>query len=239
MADEKNYDAILALQARWDKIRVANVFDALDQMGYPNQVIDLGIRPLRPDQHLAGLAVTVRGRRDPRGREELAKVDPNGQATGSYARLNRACHPGAVIVIDGAGEATTGKLGEMTSWWMKQRGARGVVIDGAIRDYLGVVDIPGWTVCCRNTSPIESLGRYHFMDINDVIAVPGTLTNQVRINPGDWIVGGDDGVIVVPQEISMKALEVSEDIEQREEGMRRDLEAGLRFGEAFAKWNRM
>ena len=49
------------LQARWDKIRVANVYDTLDSMGYGNQCLDLGIRPLFPRQHLAGRVITVRG----------------------------------------------------------------------------------------------------------------------------------------------------------------------------------
>ena len=195
-------------------------------MGYPNQVLDLGIRPLKPDQHLAGKAVTVRGRRDPRSRKEIVAADPNHHETGSYYRLSKAVYPGAVIVIDGAGEKTTGKFGEMTSWWMKQNGAKGVVIDGAIRDYLGVTQISDWTACCRTTSPIESLERFHFMDINEVIALPGALTSQVRIDPGDWIVGGDDGVIVVPEAIAMEALEIAEDIEHRGIGMRRDLGAG-------------
>jgi len=60
----------------------------------------------------------------------------------------------------------------------------------------------------------------------------------VRVNPGDWIVGGPDGVIVVPQEIAMEALVAAEDIEFREQGMRDDLAAGMEFGEAFEKWGR-
>src|SRR5262249_35579210 len=53
--------SVVELQARWDKIRVANVYDTLDKMGYPNQCLDLGIRPLFPHRHLAGQVITVRG----------------------------------------------------------------------------------------------------------------------------------------------------------------------------------
>ena len=66
MQKEGKQPSILELQARWDKIRIANLYDALDGMGYPNQCLDLGIKPLFPEQHLAGVAVTARGRRDPR-----------------------------------------------------------------------------------------------------------------------------------------------------------------------------
>jgi regulator of RNase E activity RraA len=76
------------------------------------------------------------------------------------------------------------------------------------------------------------------MDFDIPIALPGTLTNQVRINPGDWIVGDADGVIIVPQEIAMEALVKAEDIEDREQGMREDLAAGMSFDQAFEKWGR-
>ena len=53
--------SVVELQARWDKIRVANIYDTLDQMGYGNQCLDLGIRPLFMHQHLAGQVITVQG----------------------------------------------------------------------------------------------------------------------------------------------------------------------------------
>ena len=74
--------------------------------------------------------------------------------------------------------------------------------------------------------------------INVPIAMPGTLTSNVRIEPGDWIVGGPDGVIVVPQAIAMEALERAEAIEAKEQGMREDLAAGMSFEDAVDKWGR-
>ena len=68
--------------------------------------------------------------------------------------------------------------------------------------------------------------------------MPGTLTSNVRIEPGDWIIGGPDGVIVVPQAVAMEALQKAEEIEGREQGMREDLAAGLSFEDAFEKWGR-
>ena len=85
-------------------------------------------------------------------------------------------------------------------------GARGIVLDGFIRDLLGLEVIPNYTVCARGTSPVESAQRWRMNAVNVPIAMPGTLTSQVRIMPGDWIVGGPDGVIVVPQDIATEAL---------------------------------
>ncbi len=241
MAEKQEQPAILELQARWDKIRIANLYDTLDQMGYPNQCLDLGIRPLFPGQHLAGVAVTVRGTRDPRSREDKQAAAEEAKAAADAPAepgLNDRLFPGCVVVVDGGGERLTGKFGEMTSWGLKQRGAKGIVIDGHIRDLLGLQVIPDYTVCSRGTSPIESAQRWSQVGVNVTIGMPGTLTSQVPVRPGDWIIGGPDGVIVVPQEIAMEALEKAEEIEAREQGMREDLAAGMSFKDAFEKWGR-
>ena len=146
--------------------------------------------------------------------------------------------PGTVVVVEGGGEPHTGKFGEMTSWSLKQRGATGIVVDGHIRDRQGLADIPDYTVCARGTSPIESSRRWRIEAVNDPIAMPGTITSHVRVDPGDWIVGDADGVIAVPAAIAGEALVAAEDIERRERQMREDLARGVPFDEAFARWGR-
>jgi len=226
--------SVAELQARWDKIRVANVYDTLDAMGYPNQCLDLKIRPLFPHRHLAGQAITLRGSASPIGRNE-----PSGDWTGDYfAELRTILYQGCVVVIECGGEQHAGKFGEMTSWALKQGGAHGIVIDSFIRDYLGLEVIPDFTPCVRGTSPIESNKRWRMTALNVPIALPGTLTARVRVAPGDWIIGEADGVIVVPKEIAMEALIKVEDVERREQGMREDFARGVSFDEAFNKWGR-
>jgi regulator of RNase E activity RraA len=98
--------------------------------------------------------------------------------------------------------------------------------------------IPNYAVCARGTSPVESAQRWRINAVDVPIAMPGTLTSQVPVKPKDWIVGGPDGVIVVPLEIAMETLIKAEEIERREQGMREDLAAGMSFDDAFAKWGR-
>ncbi|NLG28080.1 MAG: dimethylmenaquinone methyltransferase [Chloroflexi bacterium] len=236
MSDNQSVDEILALQKRWDRLRIANIYDVLDAMGYGNQVLDLGIRPLLPHQHLAGVALTVRGARDMRTAAEV-QADSK-QATTSFVGVGDLIRPGCVVVVDTGGERWAGKFGEMTSWRMKQQGAMGVVMDGYIRDYLGLIAIPGWTVCVRGTTPIEGAGRWRVHATDVSIGLPGTLTNTVRVDPGDWVIGGADGVIVVPQAIAMDVLVKAEELEAKEQGMRADLSAGISFTDAYAKWGR-
>ena len=234
MAETTQDNSVVELQARWDKIRIANLYDTLDKMGYPDQCLDLGIRPLFPHQHLAGQVITARGSRVPRVEQEGQK-----EATTNYFRvLHETVYPGSVVVMETGGEPHTGKFGEMTSWSLQQNGARGMVLDSMIRDRLGLEVIPNYTVCARGTSPVESARRWSITAVNVPIALPGTLTSQVAIKPGDWIVGGPDGVIVVPQEIADEVLVEAEDVERREQGMREDLAAGMSFRDAFEKWGR-
>ena len=108
---EEQQPSILELQARWDKIRIANLYDTLDKMGYPNQCLDLGIRPLFPRQHLAGVAITVRGSRDPRSHEERKADAEKAKAEGKQPAgppLHELLFPGCVVVVDGGGEPYTG-----------------------------------------------------------------------------------------------------------------------------------
>jgi regulator of RNase E activity RraA len=234
LSDKKEIPSIVELQARWDKIRIANLYDTLDKMGYPDQCLDLGIRPLFLRGHLAGQVVTARGGRTvPKRKEEETKDGVN-----YFKLLYEAVYPGCVVVLDTGGEPHTGKFGEMTSWGLQQGGARGIVLDSMIRDWLGLEVIPNYMVCARGTSPVESAKRWGINAVNVPIAMPGTLTSQVAVYPGDWIVGGPDGVIVVPQAIAMEALVQAEEIEAREQGMREDLAAGMSFRDAFEKWGR-
>jgi 4-hydroxy-4-methyl-2-oxoglutarate aldolase len=235
MAQSEKDFSVVALQARWDKIRTANLYDTLDKMGYGNQCLDLGIRPLFRHRHIAGKAITVSGRRDPRVNEELEK---ESKSTASFTSLDELLFAGCVVVVEGGGDNLCGHFGEMTSWNLKQHGAKGIVLDGMIRDLWGLEVIPDYCACARGTSPIESYPRWRIATVNETIAMPGTLTHQVKVAPGDWIVGEDDGIIVVPQEIAMEVLIEVEDVEAREQGMREDFARGMSFADAFKKWGR-
>ena len=108
MADTKQDNSVVELQARWDKIRIANLYDTLDKMGYPNQCLDLGIRPLFPRQHLAGQVITARGSRVPRV-EKKENEEPDKEATTNYFMvLHQTVYPGSVVVLETGGERRCG-----------------------------------------------------------------------------------------------------------------------------------
>jgi 4-hydroxy-4-methyl-2-oxoglutarate aldolase len=223
------------ITARLEQIASATLFDTLDKMGRPDRVLSLGIKPLRQDMRIAGPAFTVKGTRDPRHHDEEANArPPKFDDWGMY----RSMYPGCVVVIDGGPDHHCGLSGEMMGYLSKQNGARGVVIDGGIRDGPGLLMIPDWPVFVRYTSPIESAGRYCYVDFEVPVYLSGTLSEYVRVNPGDWIAGDMDGVIVIPKEIVADVLLRAEEMNAREFASRQALREGMPFDEVFRKFRR-
>jgi 4-hydroxy-4-methyl-2-oxoglutarate aldolase len=218
---------------RFSGIRIANLFDAMDSLDMPNTCLDLSIQTIF-GRRLAGRALTVHGRRAPFTHDEVRAHESRV----SYRTVRDSVFPGCVVVVDGGGHACAGKFGEMTSWGLQQRGAVGIVVDGYIRDAEGLAEIRSFTVCARGTTPIEGRRRWSIESVDVVIGMPGTLTTEVRVAPGDWIVAGPDGVLAIPQEIASRVLTVAEDIETREDEMRRQIAKGMDFAEATRKYGR-
>ncbi|NOZ29153.1 MAG: RraA family protein [Chloroflexi bacterium] len=226
--------SVAEMAERYRKCASASIYDTLDRMGLPNQCLSLGIKPLTYEMRVAGPAFTVRGTREPRTGDEL----PQSEKFANWGMF-KAMFPGCVVVVNAEKEDQTGHWGEMMSYTARQHGATGVVIDGGIRDLAGLLRIPDWPVFVRYTSPIESAKRWRAEDFMTPIYMTGTLTQSVRVNPGDWIVGDADGVMVIPQEIAYEVLLKVEELEEKEENTRRELAAGVPVEEVFAKYGRM
>ena len=233
MFEDLGSNTVLEINARWEKIEIANVYDALEIMGYPNQCLDLRIQAMETGQTIAGPAVTLRGPRAPFTDEEVKQYVDN-----HHHKLNSVMYLGCVLVIDGGGEKYSAKLGEFESRGLKACGARGVVIDGPVRDVNQILDIEGFALFSNGITPIPSDKRWYYKEFNEVIGISGALTSQVRVDPGDWIVGGREGVIVVPRKIMMDALVASEKIEKDEIDMRAAIIGGMPIEDARNIWGR-
>lgn len=216
---------------RFREVPTATVYDTMDTMGYGDQCLSLAIKPLQNDMRVAGQAFTVRGSREPR----IKPLNPKFEDFG----LLKAIEPYNVVVVNAERGVSCGHWGEMMSYTSKQHGAVGIVIDGGIRDGRGLLKIPDWPVFVRYTTPIESLKRWRPQDFQVPIYMSGTLTAEVRVNPGDWIVGDMDGVVVVPQEIAKKVLVKAEKIEEREEETRQALASGIPIDEVYRRFKRL
>ncbi|WP_129661821.1 fumarylacetoacetate hydrolase family protein [Rothia uropygialis] len=177
------------LRERLAELPTAGLSAQLRQRGL-NQVSIEGVRPSIPGSKLVGVAKTLRF---VPAREDL--FTKHGGGYNAQKQAFDAVGPGEVIVIEARGESGSGTLGDILALRAKSRGAAGVVTDGGVRDSAAVRDI-GLPVFSTASHPAV-LGRKHVPWESDVAVACGNAT----VLPGDVIVGDDDGVIVIPQDL--------------------------------------
>jgi 4-hydroxy-4-methyl-2-oxoglutarate aldolase len=224
----------MSTATRLKALYTAVVFDVMDEMGLPHQCLDLAIAPLDRSMQVAGPAFTVMAGPDMR---ELSEMPPNTKLAdfGVFTQMYDSC----VVVVAAAGERQSGIWGELMSNASRVRGATGVVIDGGIRDARLVREIEGLGVFARYTSPIESLRRSRIHDIEIPISMTGTTTSQVRVDPGDWIFGDEDGVLVIPKDALDEVVAKAEEAKDIEDKVRKEVQAGVPVTDVYNKYGRL
>ena len=218
---------------RLKQLYAAAVYDIMDEMGLPNQCLDLGIKPLDRQMRIAGPAFTIACAADARvdweyDNEEVKKFT-------FFRRMYRGC----VVVVSSGGENRAGHWGELMSMSAQARGAAGVIVDGGVRDGNMLMGMKNWPVFSRYLSPIESRGRTRIRAIEEPIAVAGSLTSQVRIVPGDWIFGDMDGVVVIPAKAVEEVLRKAEEAGEIEDLVRQEIRHGADVTAVFQKYGRL
>ncbi len=103
-----------------------------------------------------------------------------------------ACNPGDALMLDGGGGVAHATLGGVMALDAQTRGAAGCVIDGAIRDTAELRQA-GFPIFARANIP-HGAGAEPDGFIDGPISMAG-----VWVNPGDIVVGDDDGVMVIPR----------------------------------------
>src|SRR3954447_18400652 len=127
--------------------------------------------------------------------------------------------PGVVIV------AATGRSVEVPVWGSllssicKTKGVLGLITDGAVRDSDQIREL-GFPVFCAGTG-LTGPCKQDRGTIGEPIEIGG-----VDIAPGDWVVGGGDGVVAVPAERADDVVARAEEIERREAEIIRRAAAG-------------
>ena len=194
------------LVAGFSQSTVASVADAVDQV--------VGKRGLPGARHAAvrGWRVRRPGRDRPgeAGRPRTGDTGARGQALG---RDDRQREPGDVGVIVMEGSLDVAAIGGLMGTAAKARGMAGMVLDGAVRDIaeLRALALP---VYARAVSPATAVSRYASVAKQVPVDCAG-----VTIAPGDIIVAGEDGVVVVPKDRAADVLKRSQEIDQRESKM--------------------
>lgn len=127
--------------------------------------------------------------------------------------------PGHVLVIDGGGEPHNALVGELIKLHAQKHGCVGFVIDGAIRDVASFEDFP-----CYARSVIH---RGPYKDGPGELNVPVSVGGQV-INPGDVIVGDEDGVVNFPQTDAEELIALAAKHNEKEQSIQAEIATGRR-----------
>jgi len=157
------------------------------------------IKPIWAGAKIAGTAFTV-----------FCHVGDNLTLHKALALAN----PGDVLVVNAGGYKECGMWGEIMSLAAQKKGIEGLVVDGAVRDLVGIAGMK-FPVFARALSP-SGTTKETLSSINKPIMCGGTL-----VNPGDIVVGDDDGVVVIPQQEMRTVVARSKERAKKEEEVRK------------------
>ncbi|MFJ4208982.1 RraA family protein [Paenarthrobacter sp. NPDC089675] len=173
---------------------ISTLLQALSAVSYPtighfleDGFVDPAIQSLLSDVKIAGPAVTVR----------VADYDAI-----AMNRALLALQPGDILVVDMLGDHRHAPIGAVTAAAAIAQGAAAVVVDGVATDVLELRQA-GLPVFARGTTSLTTKRKY---GTGSAIEVP-VLCGGVEVNPGDLVLGDDNGVIVLSPDASRGVLD--------------------------------
>lgn len=193
-------------------VSTANISDAMHRCGELT-----GLNKVFDDIRMVGPAVTVR------------------TYPGDWAKpvevIDRA-QPGDVLVID-AGGIGPAVWGELATHSARERGLAGVVISGAVRDTPEIRELR-FPVFASQFTPTAGEPK-GFGEINVPVSI-----SRTKIFPGDWVVGDNDGVVVIPKSRAAEVANRAMDVLERENRLRKEIQDGSTLSQVayLQKWEK-
>ncbi len=194
------------------KVSSANISDAMHRQGELK-----GIRPVCSGIKMIGPAFTVR------------------TYPGDWAKTVEAIDEApqeSVIVID-AGGVEPAVWGELATNSCLENNIAGVVIDGAIRDVVEIRKLK-FPAFARIITPTAGEPK-GFGEMGVPVKVGG-----IRVFPGDWVFGDDDGVVVIPQKRAVEITNRAMDVLEKENRIRKEIKQSGTLGKVteLLKWEK-
>ena len=229
-------------------VSVATLATALYKRSLRNQVIQ-DVRPVRAHHNLparnnqpnmVGPAFTLRYMPAREDRNTLAEFqNPNHPQRQAIEQ----CPPGHILVMDSRKDPRAASAGDILIARLMMRGGAGVVTDGGFRDSdsIAELDIPAYHN--RPSSP-TNLTLHEAIDINVPIGC-----GDVAVFPGDYLVGDQDSVIVIPAHLVDELAEEAQEMTAYEDFVAEQVRKGVSIiglypctkdehREAFAAWRK-
>ncbi|HEY8589578.1 MAG TPA: 4-carboxy-4-hydroxy-2-oxoadipate aldolase/oxaloacetate decarboxylase, partial [Naasia sp.] len=152
---------------------VATVHESMGRTGMVAPVVF----PLQQGARIAGAAVTV--------------LCWPGDNLMIHAAVEQ-CRPGDILVVTTASPSLDGAFGELLATALIQRGVRGLVTTGGVRDVVDLRELgfPVWAGAQNAQGTVKATPG----SVNVPITVGGAI-----VSAGDAVVADDDGVLIVPR----------------------------------------
>ena len=196
------------------------VHDVMRALGLAHFTLPPELRPIIPQHVLAGPAFTVEGRAEP-------GADPH-QTLLAWTGLLSKAKPGHIWVSQ-PNDRVVAHMGELSAETLKNKGVRGCIVDGGIRDVGFLLDI-GFQAWCRFHTPRDIVGHWLPSAVNTEITI-----GDVRIAPGDYLLGDRDGVVRIPHARAEEIVTLAEAAIKTENLVRTAILAGVDPQDAYLR----
>jgi regulator of RNase E activity RraA len=212
-----------AITARLEKCYTGVVHDVMRGMGLRDFTLPPRLRPLMPERALAGPAFTILGKVDP-------TADPH-ETLLAWTGLLSKC-PADHVWVNQPNDGTVAHMGELSAETLCDKGVRGAVIDGMIRDanFLLALGFQSWF---SGYTPRDIVSWWLPAATNVPIRI-----GEVDIAPGDYMIGDRDGLIRVPKGIVEEVIEQSEAAITTESAIRKAIIGGMDPQQAYLKYGK-
>ena len=165
--------------------------DVLDGLGYRNQALTSAIAGLTDDTVIFGPAFTSIG-------TEVYSMPENPLI--AQTRVVDQLGEGEIYVLVTRGNYNCAVFGELFATAVMQRKGAGVLLDAYARDVKELKKM-NFPLFYRGRNPKTSKGRCEINECQIPVIIDG-----VTINPGDYIFGDIDGVVIIPKDLIEEVL---------------------------------
>ena len=131
-----------------------------------------------------------------------------------------AAKPGDIVVAASDASSTTAITGDLLLGMALNRGIRGLVTDGLVRDLVGILAV-GLPVYCRGLTP-NSPDRNGPASVGLPVIIGG-----VQVESCDVVVADADGVVIVPRGKLAMTIKALDDVRAAEAALDAKVKAGL------------